>query len=130
MRDRGKPDCRHTAAGAATDLALPALGKGKGVSHGVVLGTCFAAAILGHVVPGRSPTSCTILSSISGHQSVLRLPPAAAADTNVSLSRWRALTPEMFLLPKFGDIEMHAGTGDSPQLHRSNYARPHIMTAS
>jgi hypothetical protein len=81
------------------------------------------------VVLGPTLPSCTVLSSISGLQIALRLPPSATANTNVSLSRWRQLTPEMFPLPKFGDIEMHAGKDDLLQLHRSNYALPHVMFA-
>jgi hypothetical protein len=114
----------------ATDLALAAPGKDTGVAHGVALGMGFAAGILGGVVLGRQLPSYTVLSSTSGLQTVLSLAPSAAANTNVSLSRWRPLTPEMFPLPKFGDMEMHAGKDDLPQIHRSNYARSHIMLAS
>jgi hypothetical protein len=81
------------------------------------------------VVPGGSLTSCTIFSSISGLHTVLCLPPAAA-NTNVPLSRRRPLMPEMFPLPIVGDMEVHASKDDLLQLHRSNYARPHIMLAS
>jgi hypothetical protein len=94
------------------------------------MGMWSEAAILGGVFPGPSLTPCTILPSISGLQTVLYLPPSAAANTNVPLSRWRPLMPETFPLLIFCDIEMHAGKDDFPQLHCSNYARPHIMLAS
>ena len=80
----------------ATGLAPTALGNDMGVAHGVALGMRFAAAIMGGVFPGSSLTSYMILSSISGLQTVLCLPPSAAANTNITLSRWRPLMPEIF----------------------------------
>jgi hypothetical protein len=114
----------------ATDLAHTAVGKDRGVASGIALGMLFAAAILGCVVPGLSLISSTILSSISGLQTVLCLPPSAAANKNIPLSRWRPFMPELFSLPIFGHMEKHAGQGDLPQFHLSNYARPHFMLGS